>query len=719
MSDNIQQTGGYIRPNSNGYTPVPLDTGSVELSENVRLLGEQLASNLHDVWGKRRVSEGWAYGPVRNDEKKTNPCMVYYDELTDDQKEDDRKSAFEALKFITAKGYRIEERRKPSMEEVYRVAWSDLGRRDEDIRFDAAVFVGVFGAEMNSNDQRFTRALDSFFESLFDLFDQKKALSKNKKGSALLGSSRYERYAHTRFAVLSPLKTESERRAAKIAAGFGIETYRVVGDAAEAVKGDLIAPDGDVTGFICDNSLLALAMWNGLESDHPGYDADMTMTVERALKGSNERLMELDMPDNITVYHMLVPADSSDKGGKEHSLYGIRVLHPYPLENGKTWYFRDRKSRVKTTDEFNKNRFERNVSKITHFNSKVKQRRSEVMASSKVGDLMPGLHGNAITDRNLLRHLYTDSISYSAQKRRDRQTKHMIWMAIFGLIAFSLISDAPDMLFGIDTSALAPVLSVLTLLFLTVAMCIFFYQRRTGSHDEYVNFRLMAECLRVQTYWRASGITESVEKEFVAKSKLDFEWARYILRSWELENMIFTPEGREFSPEVIDQIAKIWHGKVDEINKSNGEYFYDKEQEVNQYGFTHQKAERSRKDARKDRIVNVISIVAAYGLTILVALLVLSRGAEGVTDYLILLASLVQILVAGYSLYSSTKDHERLANNNTWLCIEYQKAILAIRKVADKEKKREIFIKTGSEAVREVCGWALEFSRNEPGSPIS
>ncbi|MBE6758660.1 MAG: hypothetical protein E7554_01030 [Ruminococcaceae bacterium] len=716
-----------IRPNSNGYVPAPLDTGKVVLSDNIMLLGERLAANFHDVWGKGRADEGWGYGLTRDDEKKTNPCMVYYDELTEEQKEDDRISALEALRFIKAKGYTIEERKSPNMSEVYRMAWTDHGRSDDEINFDATVFVGMFGSDGYADKTRLTKAVHSFCVSLYDLFDEKKALGSDK-GVTMVNSARYKKYAHTRFAFLSPMETENEQLAARIAAGYGIVTYRVAGDKASADKCDIVAPDGDVTGFICDNSLFALAMWNGLKETQNGYDERMALIVRRALRGSTERLMELDMPDNITVYHLLLPMDSSDRGCAGHSAYGVRALYPYPLETGRSWYFRGGKSKSESADEYNRKRFERNVGKIEHFNRKIKKRRDDVMSSEKVYDLMPGLHGHTRTDRDLLRHLYTDSISFTAQKKRDRQTKWMMWMAMIGLGAYSLMSDAPEVMFGINTSALAPVLSAVVLLFLTAAMCIFFYQRRTGSHDEYVGFRMISECLRVQTYWRASGVEGSVEKEFGAKSKLDFEWARYIFRSWELENLISTPESREFSPEIINEVARIWHGreeiwKKDSENHEGGGYRYESTDGVDQYGYTRRKAARSVKDAKREGIVKVISIAVAYGLTAVVAILVIIStfvsGSASIVDYLMLVASLVQIIVAGYNLYSSTKDYERLANNNTWLSIEYQKAIIACKYTADKQKKRELFRRTGCEAVREVCGWALEFSRNEPGSPVS
>ncbi len=728
MNNDMKRSGEpKIRPNSNGYVPAPLDTSEIILGDKIMLLGERLAANFHDVWGKKRVEEGWAYGPVRDDEKKTNPCMVYYDELTEEEKQDDRSSAFEALKFIKAQGYRIEERKKPSMKEILRTAWIDRGRSMDEICFDAPVFVGVFGTVDLPDKSTLTKALHSFCKSLYELFEQKKALGR-ENGSALLNSSRYKKHAHTRFAFLSALETETECLAARVAAGYGIETYRVTGDSALAEKGDLVAPDGDVTGFICDYSLMALAMWNGVDAVSSGYDERMALAVKRALRGSTERLMELDMPDNITVYHMLMPLDNRDKGVEGHAAYGIRTLHPYPLETGKSWYFRGGKSKVGVTDKYNQNRFERNVGKIAHFNYKVKIRHDEVMASEKVYDLMPGLHGHADADRDLLRYLYTDNISFAAQKRRDIQTRRMITAAAIGLITYSFVSDAPEKLFGIDMGALAPFLSIFTLVFLTAAMVIFLLQRRAGSHDEYVGFRLIAECLRVQTYWRAAGVEGSVEDEFGAKSKLDFEWARYILRSWELQNRIYNTENTKFPSGVINEVGRIWHGteEIWQENTENAEqsgYNYINSDGVDQYGYTRQKAESCSRDARREGLVNVISIAAAYGLTIVVAVLIIinafGNGKLEITDHLMLLASLVQIGVAGYSLFAASKDYERVANNNTWLCIEYQKAIIACKYTANEKKKRELFRRTGCEAIREVCGWALEFSRNEPGSPIS
>lgn len=92
---------------NNGYTPQPLDTASVELPQELLDLSEEIARNVHDVWAKNRIAEGWAWGPVRNDEKRQTPCLVPYEELPEEEKAYDRNTALDTLRFITLRGFDI------------------------------------------------------------------------------------------------------------------------------------------------------------------------------------------------------------------------------------------------------------------------------------------------------------------------------------------------------------------------------------------------------------------------------------------------------------------------------------------------------------------------------------------------------------------------------------------------------------------------------------
>jgi ryanodine receptor 2 len=89
------------------YDPHPIDTSHVELPREVRELIERLAENTHDVWARQRMSEGWTYGPRRDDALKHNPCLVSYSQLSDSEKDYDRNTAMETLKMIVALGYEI------------------------------------------------------------------------------------------------------------------------------------------------------------------------------------------------------------------------------------------------------------------------------------------------------------------------------------------------------------------------------------------------------------------------------------------------------------------------------------------------------------------------------------------------------------------------------------------------------------------------------------
>ena len=90
------------------YQPAPVDTSAVVLPDSLLALTEQIAENVHEIWAKGRMDEGWTYGPVRDDARKLHPCLIPYDQLPEGEKEYDRNTAMETLKLISALGYTIQ-----------------------------------------------------------------------------------------------------------------------------------------------------------------------------------------------------------------------------------------------------------------------------------------------------------------------------------------------------------------------------------------------------------------------------------------------------------------------------------------------------------------------------------------------------------------------------------------------------------------------------------
>ena len=89
-------------------TDTTADTSDVVLPEELEALVESLAENVHEVWAKSKMDQGWTYGPERNDALKQHPGLVPYADLPEAEKDYDRNTALGTLKLIVRLGYRIE-----------------------------------------------------------------------------------------------------------------------------------------------------------------------------------------------------------------------------------------------------------------------------------------------------------------------------------------------------------------------------------------------------------------------------------------------------------------------------------------------------------------------------------------------------------------------------------------------------------------------------------
>ena len=96
--------------NTNTYIPKPADISEIELPQELLEYTDAISKNVHEVWSAGRMSEGWTYGPVRNDEKRETPCLVPYEELSDEEKAYDWNTASNALKFIMSLGFEIKKK---------------------------------------------------------------------------------------------------------------------------------------------------------------------------------------------------------------------------------------------------------------------------------------------------------------------------------------------------------------------------------------------------------------------------------------------------------------------------------------------------------------------------------------------------------------------------------------------------------------------------------
>lgn len=89
------------------YTPQPIDTSDIQLPEELKPLLEAMAKNVHEIWAKERIAQGWMYGKKRDDVLKHHPCLVPYEDLPEEEKVYDRNTSVETLKLILKLGFKI------------------------------------------------------------------------------------------------------------------------------------------------------------------------------------------------------------------------------------------------------------------------------------------------------------------------------------------------------------------------------------------------------------------------------------------------------------------------------------------------------------------------------------------------------------------------------------------------------------------------------------
>lgn len=89
------------------YIPHPVNTETIHVSKELIQLSERIAQNTHEVWAAGRSAAGWTWGPVRDDANKKHPCLVPYNELSEEEKEYDRRTSMETIKLIISFGYEI------------------------------------------------------------------------------------------------------------------------------------------------------------------------------------------------------------------------------------------------------------------------------------------------------------------------------------------------------------------------------------------------------------------------------------------------------------------------------------------------------------------------------------------------------------------------------------------------------------------------------------
>ncbi|XP_048731868.2 ryanodine receptor-like isoform X6 [Ostrea edulis] len=89
------------------FVPKAIDTANIQLPVYIEKVRDRLAENLHEIWAMSKIEQGWKYGEIRDDQKKTNPSLTNFEKLPKSEKKYVVTVAYETLRTLLAIGYHI------------------------------------------------------------------------------------------------------------------------------------------------------------------------------------------------------------------------------------------------------------------------------------------------------------------------------------------------------------------------------------------------------------------------------------------------------------------------------------------------------------------------------------------------------------------------------------------------------------------------------------
>ena len=217
--------------------------------------------------------------------------------------------------------------------------------------------------------------------------------------------------------------------------------------------------------------------------------------------------------------------------------------------------------------------------------------------------------------------------------------------------------------------------------------------RRRGWHRKYLDYRALAEGLRVQGYWRRAGLSVTHDSEFahdnfLQKQDVELGWIRNVMRAAGLEAEL---EGRAADPDALKAVIAEWVG---ESGKSGQLSYYER---------------RAAQRTRLHRITESLGSVSLWlgmAISVFLAVFVLRLSQDAKTLLVAVMAS-VSIVAAVREAYAYRKADKELIKQYRFMCRIFAGARSALDRTQNPDEQREILRALGEAALAEHAEWTL------------
>jgi hypothetical protein len=426
--------------------------------------------------------------------------------------------------------------------------------------------------------------------------------------------------------------------------------------------------------FISNHCQVLLAVWDGKPNDGVGGTAQIVNYHLTALMDGFEGELSpaslLADNENDLVHHIVCSRERH--GGAPAD--GLSALEA-------SW-FSSRKDRERTKDipqayRLQLDRLQRFARDWKDKKARLQPRSISLLKKSKGLEPPPGAKK---TDEFFQA---ADSLAIHYQQRVNSSLRAMHILAILMGLVFLVYTefDGPGYM----------VLTFLGLFFAGVAVHIIGSSREW--HRKYLDYRTLAEGLRVQLYWNLAGVVDASSAgfaydNFLQTQDVDLGWIRHVMRKASLNRV----RGRVADPHWVRWVIEEWIG---EPVRSQGQLaYYSRKQMYNISRF------------RRTQMLGKLCLWA--GITIAILLFLLGTDGRGHQRQVLLVLMGALPLVAGiWDAYSHKKAEKELIKQYGFMSRVFQKARKLVDQSNDIVFQRQVLKALGQAALDEGAEWLL------------
>jgi hypothetical protein len=391
------------------------------------------------------------------------------------------------------------------------------------------------------------------------------------------------RYPHTPLLLLSPLAEGADRLAARVALECGARlcaplpmpkaVYEADFQEPESLAefNDLlrraerwfelpllppntvseILPQGEprnrqyayVGAYIARHSQILIALWDGLASDAEGGTAQIVrfklLGVPERYAFADEVSSPLDPAESGPVYHVVTPRASHSSPVPQ----AFRLTKRFPPHYEHDSLAEASYDRIYTRmDAFNQDA----LCLRAALASQREKSKAHVMPLPEGGQFHRALM--FILDC----YATADTLALSFQRKTLLTLRGLLTLSLLAAIFFQLYGHSEGKPWVLAAGYLGA---------LGVAYAWYVWAKRADYENKYLDYRALAEGLRVQFFWRLAGLRHAVADHYLRKQRGELDWIRQALRVWnllEVDEQTFAGTGLMKAEDSLPLLLRHW-----------------------------------------------------------------------------------------------------------------------------------------------------------------